>query len=95
MYIYVIQDFHLLVLDELVPHVVQLYRPSCTDKMFVLPLDEDFNKEKGIPPMGSLFYGTTKSDHQLVCAGYEGQISRPVWSVACLCAISPWMRQTL
>jgi hypothetical protein len=90
-YIYVLQDFHLLVLDELVPHIAQLYRQD----VFALPLDEDFNKEKGMPPMGSSFYGTTKSDHSLLCVDYEGKISRPVWSVSCFCAISPWMRQTL
>jgi hypothetical protein len=74
-----------LVLDELLPHVVELY----PQHVFALPLDEDFNKQKGIPPMGSSFYGTTKSDHQLLCVGYEGKISRPVWSVSYLCAISP------
>ena len=46
-------------------------------------------------PIGGLFFGTTKSDYQLLYVGYECQIFRPVWSVSCLCAISPWIRQTL
>jgi hypothetical protein len=73
-----------MVLDEFGLHIALLYRRD----VFAIPLDKDFNKgKKGMPFIGSLFFGTTKSDHQLLCGGYEGQISRPVWSVSCICAI--------
>ena len=88
------QDFNLLILDDLVLQVAQMYRQD----VLALPQDEDYNKGKRHAAYrqyilwhhGRLapWCGGQPDYSQLLCLGNSGQVPRPVWTICGICTFS-------